>query len=327
VPAGVSWPLDPTGKTILGPREGKSWTNLSWVTNISEERNSHHHLQEDTASQPTRLHGVTTHKTTRRHNPQDYTASQPTWLHGVTTHKTTRRHDSHDYTASQPTWLHGVTTHKTTRRHNPQDYTASQPTWPHGVTTQDYTASQPTWLHGVTTHKTTRRHDPQDNNRQVWSCLYGYYTSMHQLLRLHRVEWWIGYKSKRPRSKVLISHLPRDCAKPRKTSISRESLRVDLKPVSLVTEYEWQPLDPAYGFALYQHHTNIFDIKPQKEIISNETRHKWNGYAGTWQPQWWLLTKANRTTMFLKGQELKLDRLLLRSTLWVVNLSHHVAQC
>lgn len=39
----------------------------------------------------------------------------------------------------------------------------------------------------------------------------------------------------------------------------------------------------------------------------------------------WLVTKTNRTTPFLGGQELKLDQPLLRSPLRVVNLSYHVA--
>jgi hypothetical protein len=39
----------------------------------------------------------------------------------------------------------------------------------------------------------------------------------------------------------------------------------------------------------------------------------------------WLGTKTNSTTLLLKGQELKLDQLLLRSAMRVVNLSYHAA--
>jgi hypothetical protein len=39
----------------------------------------------------------------------------------------------------------------------------------------------------------------------------------------------------------------------------------------------------------------------------------------------WLVTKTNSTTLLLKGQELKLDELLLCSAMRVINLSYHAA--
>jgi hypothetical protein len=39
----------------------------------------------------------------------------------------------------------------------------------------------------------------------------------------------------------------------------------------------------------------------------------------------WLVTKTNSTTLLLKGQELKLDQMLLRSAMRVVNLSYRAA--
>jgi hypothetical protein len=39
----------------------------------------------------------------------------------------------------------------------------------------------------------------------------------------------------------------------------------------------------------------------------------------------WLVTKTNSTTLLLKGQVLKLDQMLLRSAMRVVNLSYHAA--
>lgn len=39
----------------------------------------------------------------------------------------------------------------------------------------------------------------------------------------------------------------------------------------------------------------------------------------------WLVTKTNSTALLLKGQELKLDQLLHRSAMRVINLSYHAA--